>query len=646
MKRTDLEFWRAREVARLLALVEGERRYYQEILAALPVGVAVLDARLGFLMANRSFRAIFGLAGEGLARARLEDFFPAGEVPAWARQVLESGSPRVNVRIDYPVEERTRPLLVSLLPFRSWDEDAAPELLLVVFDAETGSGAAAACAAVHPLLRSVDAVIWEKDPDTLGFTHLSGPAEAVLGYPAEAWLASPAFFTERIHPEDRDWVAAFYRASLASRDRRSCEYRLQAAAGRTIWVCDVFRALGGESGKPLKLAGVTTEITQRKLLEEQLIRSERLAALNRMAGRVTHECNNLLMIAGGYSEDLLANLPPESPLRENVEQIVGATDRLSRFTGELLRFVRRPELAPEPIEVNAFLGKLENAVRRRLGERIGLELRLAPEAGKVSADPQALGDVILTFAARAREAMPGGGRWVVETLQAEVAHAAPPGAGMLKPGVYIGIALTDTGAPPGDEPRRSLFDPAVGEERPGPDLAAAYRVVKQLGGEIEVEASVEGGTRFTILLPAVEPAPAAGAVAAEPSEAPQAPPPRTVLLAEDEEGIRKLVARFLRKQGFEVLEAPSGEEALRLAESRETPIDLLVADIQLGGLRGDELARRLQVRRPETKVLLVSGYTGDELDRSFALPEGAEFLEKPFSLTKLLEKVRSLLAPR
>ncbi len=645
MKRTELEFWRARDVARLLALVEGERRYYQEILAALPAGVAVLDARLGFLMANRCFRTIFGLTPEGLARARLEDFFPGEEMRRSAREALEKGTARVNVRIDCPAGDRPRPLLVSLLPFHSPAEDAEPELLLAVLDLEARpeTEAAAAGVAVHPLLRDMDAVVWEKSPETFGFTQLVGSAEGVLGFPAEAWLASPSFFTERIHPADREWVAGFYRASLGVPDRRSCEYRLLGPGGQTLWVRDVFRAVRDEAGKPLKLSGITTSLTGRKLLEEELVRNERLQAMGRLAARVSHECNNLLMIAGGYSEDLLANLPPESPLRENVEQIVAATDRLSRLTGQLLRLARKPELTAESFLVNDFLARLEEPIRRQLGDDIELELRLAPAAGRVKADPGALSDAVLAFAARAREAMPGGGRWLVETRQVEIADACPPAAGMLKPGLYAGIVLTDTGPAPDDEARRTIFDPGLVEERPGPDLAGACRTVKELGGGIHVDAAPGGGARFTILLPAEEPAPETGARPAETAAEAPAPPPRTVLVAEDEEGIRKLVARVLRKQGFAVIEAPSGEEALRLADSHEGAIDLLIADVQLGGIRGDELARRLQDRRPGMKVLLVSGYTGEELGPGAAPPEGAAFLEKPFSLTKLLGQVRSLL---
>ncbi len=647
MQRTDLEFWRAREVARLLALVEGERRYYQDILAAIPVGVAILDARLGFLMANRSFRSIFGLTDEGLGRARLRDLFPGDEIQEWAREALEKKTPRLNVRVEYRVESGAKPLQISLLPFRGWDEDAEPELLLVAFDLEAGRGkpAATGAAVLQTLVEAVDAAVWERHPETLAFTSLNGRVEDVLGFPADAWLVSSTFFTDRLHPEDRDWVPAFYRASVTSRGRRSCEYRLLGPGNKTIWVRDVFQVIRDESGKPLKLAGVTTEITQRKLLEEQVVRAERFAASSRMAGRVAHECNNLLMIAGGYSEDLLANLPPDSPLRENVEQIIAATDRLSRFTGELLRFTRRPELSVQTIEVNVLVRKHEEAIRRELGGGIDLVLRLAPEAGQVSVDPDALGDALLAFAARAREVMAGGGQWVVETRGVSLDEGTPPAAGALQPGWYAAISLTDSGPALDEETRRSIFEPAALEDQPRPDLAAAYRIIREHGGDIEVDAGPGGGTRFKILVPSAD---AGGRERnAAPAETePSAQPAPTVLVAEDEGGIRKLVAKFLRKQGFQVLEAASGAEALKLTESQQGPVHLLIADVLLGDLGGDELARRLAAEWPEMKVLLVSGYTGEELGKETRLPEGAEFLQKPFSLTKLLEKVRSLLERR
>ncbi len=644
MKRVDVEQWRAREVSRLLALVEAERRYYQEIIASMPVGVAILSKEPAFLSANRAFRDVFGLSSRALAQTRLAHLFPAGELGNRIQEVLESGVAQRDVIVNYVAAGGPKPLRISIQPFYGWDEENNSEALLIVQDLEAKPSGEESPVESHagPLLETLEAVVWERDPATLDFTYVGGRATELLGFPPADWTATPDFYEARIHPHDRDWVVAFYRATVSASAPRSCEYRALTREGHTVWLRDVIRVTRREDGAAERLSGITVNISTEKLRDEQIIQAEKMAALGRLAGRVTHDCNNLLMILSGYSEELLDSLPNGHPARDSVEEILSATDRLAGLTTELLQFTRRPSLSPRVFNLNALLENVEPGLRRELGENIGLTLDLAPDLRPVKADWDQTADVILTLGRDARQAMPDGGQLHIRTANVEILDGSPQACETLSPGHYAAVSLADTGPTLDEDTQRRLFEPFFSSGRSGENLASVYTIVRNSGGDIRVTSGAAGGACFTIYLPVAElrKAPAAPPVA--PPE-PPARPAATVLLAEDEEGIRALVRKILQKQGYQVLEAASGEEALSIAANHPETIDILLTDVVMPGINGGELASRLQSARPELKVLFMSGYTGDDLATFGPLPDGAEFLQKPFSLAVLLERIRAML---
>ena len=652
MKRVDLEQWRAEEVARLLALVEAERRYYQDIVASVPVGLAVLDEDLTFLSANKTFRTIFGLEGNRLVKTRLEDLFPGEAVRTRAREVLDTSLPQKRIGMEFATDSGTVQLRLSIQPFRGWNEEASLEILLLVetpVELETPLLAGPLKCEAKPetlrateLLENLDAIIWERDTDSKRFSHASGRSEDILGYPAEKWLESNEYCAGRVHPADRERVEAFFESTISSGTSRSCEYRALKADGRTVWLRDIVRPALDNDGKAQKLSGITIDISAEKQQSQQLAQAEKMAALGRLTGRVTHDCNNLLMILSGYGEEMLSKLSADHPAREDAEEILATTERLAKITQELLAFTRRPLLQPKVLDLNSLLNSLEEKLRHELGESVQFELDLDDNLGHVNADSEAFANTILSLAERARQAMPEGGHFKIRTASTEFRADRPHVAESLVPGTYVALTISDTGPQLDEETRTRFFEPFYSSQHGGQGLQSIYNVVRGSGGDILVTSEPKGGAVFTIYLPQID-APAKPAVPTPQPPQAAVQPMETVLVVEDESGIRALMRKILERQGYKVLEASRGEEALRISDEHAEPIHLLLTDIVMPQMSGRELANQLRSSRPDIKVVFVSGYADEDMMQYGPLPAGSAFLQKPFSLAALLEKTRSVL---
>ncbi len=703
MERTDFEQWKAREVARLLALVETERRYYQEMVASLPVALVVLSADRSVVSANRAFRHTFGMRSEDLRRKTIEQIIPSPRLVDRIRDAHVHGI----VQPDVYVELDDRTLRVAIVPIRNWDDESELETLLMVEDLRTIGGmlakmglwtpATASDAAkapandaaqelssdvavesppapAEPAIRSADlpAVLWRADAATFRFTSVTGAVERLLGYPASHWLESPQFFSERIHPDDRAAAMAFFAAAAKLPGDASAEYRAVSAAGATIWCRETIRVSGAdktqdhlklaqpESGEPRSITGVITDITLRKQLEEQLLTAERRDALRGLASRLAHDLNNPLMIVTGYSEEILETLPPADPRREDMEQIIGATGRISGITGHLLGFTRRLAAPPQPVELGPFIAGIEDKIAHAAGEGVALGIAAAAEGVWAMADPIQLEEIILALVSSAREDAHERSRvvigWEIDTLTEQMPEAT------LKPGMYARILITDDGRGADAAGRMTIFESVLAGKDPaksaGPGLARAYSIVREWEGDIAFASEPFRGSTFMLYLPYVPPEPppveilaasvAPSEPAAEPAPAPVEvtpvePPRETILLVEDEAGIRALVRKILRRERYQVLEAGSGEEALAIAQSHEGAVQLLMTDVMLPGIGGRDLAEALAKSRPELRVLYISGYTDDEGVRLGWFPPGSRFLQKPFTLGALVNNVRETL---
>jgi signal transduction histidine kinase len=378
--------------------------------------------------------------------------------------------------------------------------------------------------------------------------------------------------------------------------------------------------------------------------EQRWIQSQRLEAIGRLAGGVAHDFNNLLGVIIGHSELARTACDKDPGVRRRLDQVLAAAQRAADLTRQLLAFSRRQVLEPRVIDVNALVQEIEPAIRRMLGEDVSLVVRLAPGLGRVLADRDQLAQVLLNLASHARDELPAGGTVAIETTDRALDVAYAREHEPLDPGAYVELRVSHDGASLDDSVRRHVFEPFISTRPdgggPGLSLSTVYGIVKQSGGYVWAETAAPRGMRFTIQLPRrSEAADAAQApvVSAEPAGT------QTILVVEDQDDLRSLICEILDDAGYRVLSAASGPAALTLSQSLDEPIHLLITDVIMPSMRGTELALRIAERRPQTRALLISGYTQDVIDRHGSDPASFPLLRKPFTVASLLTHVRNAL---
>ncbi len=388
-----------------------------------------------------------------------------------------------------------------------------------------------------------------------------------------------------------------------------------------------------------------TDITARKKLEEQLLHSQKMEAVGRLAGGVAHDFNNMLTIISGYNRMLLNQLSPIDPLRGYAEEVLKAADRAGALTNQLLAFSRRQVLQPRVLSANTLIAGAEKMLRRLIGEDIQMLIRPSPDAGNLRADPGQIEQVIFNLVVNARDAMPAGGRITIETARAHLDKQYAKTHLGVEPGEYVLIAVSDTGHGMDAETKRHIFEPFFTTKEQGKGtglgLATVYGIVKQSGGDIWVYSEPGKGTTFKVYFPRVEePEPGASLSAQSPGTRRGT---ETILVVEDEQGVRELIAEMLRQQGYNVLKAADGAEAIRISEQHSGPIHMLLTDVVMPHMSGKQLADTLLAARASLKVLYLSGYTENTVVHHGVLNPELEFLGKPFTQEGLAKKVREVL---
>jgi PAS domain S-box-containing protein len=412
-----------------------------------------------------------------------------------------------------------------------------------------------------------------------------------------------------------------------------------------IWTQENIRVVRDADGRVIRYEGSIEDITERKHLEDKFRQSQKMEAIGLLAGGVAHDFNNLLTAILGYSDLTLRKLRTDDPLSANVKEIRNAGERAAALTNQLLAFSRKQILEPRVHNLNKVIAEIEKMLRRIIRESIEFQTILDPRLGNIKADPGQIEQVIMNLAVNARDAMPNGGRFTIETQNECLDKSPARGHIALKPGSYIKMTVSDTGQGMAPEIRRRIFEPFFTTKGPGKGtglgLSTVHGIVTQSGGDITVESEIGKGTSFVIYLPRVD-EPAKAAMWVNETEE-DSSGTGTILLVEDEELVRSLVRTILTGIGYKVLEAASGKAALAICESYTDPIDLLLTDMVMPGMGGSELGTRVAGLRPEIKTLFMSGYTEEAIIHSGSVNTGVAFIEKPFTLDSLARKVREVI---
>jgi two-component system, cell cycle sensor histidine kinase and response regulator CckA len=639
-------------VERLRQLADEQRT----ILDTVSAGICHLkNGRIQWV--NHAFESIFGLASEELCGQDIARFYAYPEdhdrVSRDGRECLSAG---VVYETEVLLRRKSGEFFWCHVAGRAVNPQQTDESSIwVLQDIASRKQAEAALLESQARLDAAQEQAhigsWEHGPGPeTGFW--SSEMFRLLGLPPSPVPPPLSEFLAMIHPDDRDRFLSMDREARQTDEICSVEFRSAPDRGPPRTFASTMRARRDSSGKLLRMAGTLQDVTERRRvqreqerLQEQLQQAVKMEAVGRLAGGVAHDFNNLLTVIAGNVDLAKMEISPTDPLRQYLDQVSTSASSAAELTRQLLAFSRRQMIEPRVLDLNEIIGALRKMLGRLIGEDITMETVLAPELGAVKADAGQIDQVIVNLAVNARDAMPKGGRLVIETANVEIDQAwceLHPG---LKPGRFVMLAVSDTGHGMSREVRARIFEPFFTTKPKGRGtglgLAMIFSVVSQAGGAIDVYSEVGHGTVFKIYLPRVdEPLDTLGGklVDSAPARGDE-----LVLLVEDDPSVRELSTTFLRRQGYRVVVSQNGSEALAYAEKNHGPIDILLTDVVLPGMNGRELAERIRLLHPETAVLFASGYTEDTILRTGVMSDRFHFITKPYSLQAIAHKVREVL---
>jgi two-component system cell cycle sensor histidine kinase/response regulator CckA len=492
------------------------------------------------------------------------------------------------------------------------------------------------------LFRSNPQPMWVFDVDTLAFLDVNHAAVRHYGYSRDEFLKMSIM--DLLPPEDTPGLHhGLERTGLQRGDVALIQHQRKDGTIVDMELVSHEMELAGGRARLVLATDISERTRTRAALhqsEEQLRQAQRMDAAGRLAGGVAHDFNNLLTTIRGFSDLLLRDLPASDRKRKDVEQIRKAADRGAVLTRQLLNFGRQQALEPRAIDLNSVVENMKGLIQRLIGADIRVQTELRPGLGEVKMDPSQLEQVLVNLVLNARDAMFSGGTLTIETGERQITESTRGRS--VKPGWYVVLAVSDTGSGMDGETLGHVFEPFFTSQNPGAraglGLSIVYGIVKQSGGVVRVSSEPGLGTTVKVFLPREE------------SEA-ESPPglpvslrgDETVLIVEDEDGVRELMWKILSDHGYTVLEARHGRDALTVAADYDQPIHLLISDVVMPEMGAGEMAQQLLAQRPEIKVLFVSGYTNDEIVRRGVSRNDAAFIQKPFEAEELMGKVREVL---
>ncbi len=631
--------------------VQAQMTRTTELLQAVTDGttdaVFVKDREGKYLLANNAACHFVGRPIEEILGNDDSVAFPGDDAKAIMdndRWVMDTGQPHT---IEERVNTRSgrRIFNTSKVPYR----DAKGNVIGIIGVSRDVTDQKKAEDELHLRDRAIQAVsqgILITDPNQKDhpITFANPGFEQMTGYGVEDVLGKNCKF---LQGPDTD-PAAIVEIRQAIAEQRACSVEIlnYRKDGTPFWNYLTISPVFDQAGKLANFVGVQEDVSERRLLEEQLRQSQKMEAFGQLAGGVAHDFNNLLIVILGYSERLLRTLPEEDSKWQALKAIHDAGERAAALTRQMLAFSRQTVLAPRVLDINAAVHDMGSILQRLIGEDVELTTKLSGSVHHVRLDPSHFGQVLMNLAINARDAMQMGGSLTIATSEVtldEESIIRHPG---LDPGVYVLLTVSDTGGGIPPEIVGRIFEPffttkIVGKGT-GLGLAVVHGIVKQSGGDIQVESEADRGTSFKIYFPAVnddnvQPDHSASVTAFAP------PNTETILLVEDEEAVRNLIVMALETEGYRVLPAANGKDALDIAAAFSGPIPLMISDVVIPGMGGSELAGRMKELSPDLKVLYISGYTSDAVNRHGVEEDAVEFLQKPFTPAELAAKVRAVL---
>jgi PAS domain S-box-containing protein len=626
------------------ALVASERRY-RRIVDTAAEGIWQVDAEHRTTFVSQSLAAMLGYSVEEMLGRPVYDF-----TDDEGRVIAEASRDRrrrgIRERLDFKLQRRDGSALWALMstgPILD-EQGRYTGALAMVTDMTARRDAEEALrrseAWFRALIEGAQDLISVLDVD--GTIRYASPSfERGLGYRSSELEGRLAF--DFVHPEDLERVIRVFGKGVQEPGAvRTLQYRFRHANGTWRQIEGLGRNLFND---PVVHGAVVSgrDVTERATLEAQLRQAQKMEAVGRLVGGVAHDFNNILTVILGAGEAMRQDLGADHPSQEDLLEIQKAGGRAAALTRQLLAFSRQQILMPRVLDLNDLVRNMQGMLVRLLGEDIDLQIRVAPAPLAVTADPGQLEQVLLNLAVNSRDAMPDGGRLLIETAAADVDNAFVEGHEPMRPGPHALLVVSDTGVGMSRETQARAFEPFFTTKEPGKGtglgLATVYGIVKQSEGFIWLYSEPRHGTTFKVYLPRVRESP--GGVDRPPSEPERLGGSETVLVVEDNPAVRLLATRALRRHGYGVLEA-SGADALDTARREDLRIDLLLTDVVMSGISGPDLATLVRAIRPGLPVLYMSGYA-DALRRTQVAQAGRAFLPKPFTITDLARKVREVL---
>ena len=638
--------------------LRASERFLSDILENIPSMVFVKDARdLRFVRVNRAAERSLGYTRDQLVGVDDQGLAPPDETEFFAsvdRRVVETGETIVVPEEVLTVPHLGRRIMHTVkMPIR--DDEGRPRYVLGISEDITDLKAAEEARREsearyrHIIDTITDYVMSVKIENgrAVSTTHGAG-CVAVTGYTAEELSGDLDLWPSLVVAEDREAAADQVRRLLAGENTGPLEHRIQRKDGAIRWVRHTPVLRFDADGKPIAYDGLVQDITERRALQEQLVQSQKMESIGRLAGGVAHDFNNLLTAILGYVEmcklDLPPGLPDDHAARQDLQEIAAAGERAAMLTRQLLTFASRQIVAPVRLDLSALLTDSLKMLQRLIGDDIQVETAFDPDAGAVEADAGQIQQVLVNLTVNARDAMPKGGRLLIETSEETISERSARAHPGELPGRYVLLTVSDTGTGMTDEVQSHLFEPFFTTKGQGKGtglgLATCHGIVKAMGGHIRVYSEPGRGSTFRIYLPRKS-----GAADPPPVLVPSMPSPtgaETVLVVEDEPRVRHLAVLGLRAHGYVVLEAADGAAAIETVRRFGKAIDLIVSDVVMPGISGPELLAQLSAIAPQARSVLVSGYA-----ESAVLSQQPDlhwaFLPKPFTPERLARKVREVL---